>query len=133
MWLLDHSLHEHAPRLRARAEMEEFDAHPAELKRIIKRPDVLPTGVSAGDVLGLLGRTSGVEMYAQAGERDGIVTEHALVPRTGPVRIRWVSDEIWPLLGGAVGGGVPRAAVLLDLLESDEPRVRREAARALAP
>jgi hypothetical protein len=41
-----------------------------------------------------------------------------------------VPDDAWALIAG--DGGAPRAAVLLDLLESDEPRARGEAARALA-
>jgi hypothetical protein len=128
-WLREHSLSEDAPRLRARAAPEEFDAHPSELRRIAARPDVLLTGASAG---GLVGKPSAVEVYARAGQRDAIVREHALVPGSGPVRVRWVADVIWDLLRGDAEGRAPRAAVLLDLVESDEPRARREAVRALA-
>lgn len=131
-WVRDHPLAEHAPRLRARAESEELDAHPSELRRILRRPDVLATGVSAGEAVGLVGAASGVEVYAPAGRRDAIVAEHALVPGGGPVRFRWVPDELWPLVNHGGDRRAPRAAVLLDLLESDEPRARREAARALA-
>jgi hypothetical protein len=42
--------------------------------------------------------------------------------------MRWVPDELWPVAGAGVA---PRAAVLVDLLEHDDPRVRREAADAL--
>jgi excisionase family DNA binding protein len=132
-WLREHPLREYAPRLRARAEMEEFDVHPSELGRILDRPDVLATGISASDVVGLLGPASAVEVYAPAGQRHAIVTEHALMPGAGPVRIRWVSDEVWPLLDHNGDRRAPHAAILVDLLESDEPRARREAARALVP
>jgi len=132
-WLRDHPLREYAPRLRARAEMEEFDVHPSELGRILDRPDVLATGISAGDVVGLLGPVSAVEVYAPAGHRHAIVDEHALMPGPGPIRVRWVPDEVWLLLDRDSDRRAPRAAVLLDLLESDEPRARREAARALVP
>lgn len=131
-WLRDHPLPEHAVRLRARAAVEEFDAHPSELRRVLARPDVLPTGLSAGDAVGLVGSASAVEVYAPAAHRDAIVGEHVLVPGGGPVRIRWVADELWPLLDRDGEPRAPRAAVLLDLLESDEPRARREASRALA-
>jgi hypothetical protein len=44
-----------------------------------------------------------------------------------------VPDEVvFSLLDSHGDRRAPRAAILLDLLESDEPRTRREAARALA-
>jgi excisionase family DNA binding protein len=132
-WLREHSLSEEAGRLRARAAPEEFEAHPSELRRIAARTDVLLTGASAGGLVGLAGEPATVEVYAPAGQREAIVREHALVPGAGSARIRWVADEIWDVLRGDVAGPAPRAAVLLDLVESDEPRGRREAMRALAP
>lgn len=132
VWLADHPLAEYGLRLRARAHSEEFDAHPSELARILDRPDVLVTGVSAGDVVGLVGLASTVEVYASAGRRRAIVEEHALMAGPGAVRVRWVADELWPLLVGDADGRAPRAAVLLDLLESDDPRARRQAATALS-
>jgi hypothetical protein len=39
-----------------------------------------------------------------------------------------VPDELWRAIAGDVA---PRAAVLVDLLEHDDPRARREAAAAL--
>jgi len=132
LWLRDHPVAQYGPRLRARAHSEEFDAHPSELARILDRPDVLVTGVSAGDVVGLVGLASSVEVYAPAGRRTAIVEEHALMAGPGPVRVRWVLDELWPLFGADADGRAPRAAVLLDLLESDDPRARRQAATALS-
>jgi excisionase family DNA binding protein len=129
-WLRDHPLGKNAAPLRDRARSEEFDAHPSELPRILGRPDVLPTGASAGGVLGLVGGASEVDVYAPVSERDAIVAEHALSAGQGPVRIRWVPDEVWSRLPDN-GGRAPRAAVLVDMLESDDPRSRREAARAL--
>jgi excisionase family DNA binding protein len=129
-WLRDHPLGEYAVRFRERAQSERFQAHPSELPRLVERSDVLPTGDSAADLVGLVGQASSVELYAPAGHRDAIVDEHALAAGNGPVRIRWVPDHAWPLIAG--DRVAPRAAVLVDLLESDEPRARREAARALA-
>lgn len=131
-WLREQSLVEDARRLRARASVEEFDVHPSELRRVAERSDVMLTGVSAGGLVGVAGRPSGVEVYAPAGRREALVGEHALAPGHGPIRVRWVPDEIWGVLRADEERRAPRAAVLLDLLESDEPRARREAARALA-
>jgi len=132
-WLRAHSLVEHAWRLRARATVEQFDAHPSELPRLLDRPDVLRTGISAGEIVGLVGRrTSAAELYAPASRRQTLIDEHALAPGTGAVRIRWVPDEIWPLLDADDDGDAPRAAILLDLLEQDDPRARREAIRELS-
>lgn len=131
-WLREHGLREHAPRLRTRAAVETFYAHPSELRRIVGRPDVLATGASAGDLVGLIGGAPAAEVYASARQREAIVAEHALAAGAGQVQIRWVLDELWPLLPDGGHGRAPRAAILLDLLESDEPRARREAARALA-
>ena len=122
----------HASRLRARARVEDFDAHPAEVERIVARPDVLRTGISAGELVGLMGGRGDVEVYAPVDHREEIVERHALDPGSGPVRLRWVSDELWPIIHQAGDHGrAPRVAVLLDLLESDDPRARREAAKAL--
>jgi hypothetical protein len=128
-WLIDNPLQDAAPRLRDRARSEQFDAHPSELPRILDRPDVMATGVSAAELVGLAGQASSVEVYAPASHRDAIVDQHALMPGEGPVHVRWVPDEAWALIVG--DSGAPRAAVLVDLLESDEPRARREAGRAL--
>jgi excisionase family DNA binding protein len=130
-WLAGHPLGEHAARLRARAKREDFDGHPSELPRIVERSDVRMTGLSAGSLLGLAGGDRLIEFYAPGSHRAALVADHALQPGAGAVRVRWVSDELWNLLERHEGHA-PRAAVLLDLLESDDPRARREAARALA-
>jgi hypothetical protein len=127
-WLDAHALAEHAWRLRARARRESFHAHPSELPRLAARPDVTRTGISAADIVGLHGGPSDVELYAPAGRRRDIVAEHALEPGEGPVLMRWVADELWPSVAGDMA---PRAAVLVDLLEHDDSRARREAERAL--
>jgi excisionase family DNA binding protein len=130
-WLREHGLAEHADSLRERARRELFEAHPSELPRLRERAGVLLTGASLAELVGLVGEAEAVELYAPAAERDAIVDEHALVAGSGQVTVRWVPDEVWARLDFA-SQGAPRAAVLVDLLESDEPRARREAARALA-
>jgi excisionase family DNA binding protein len=132
-WLEAHPLGTHASQLRLRANVENLGGHPSELKRMLDRADVLVTGESAGDIVGLVGKGSGVEAYAPAGHRDAILKTHALTPESaGPVRLRWVDGELWRHLHEEGERRAPRAAILLDLLESENPRARREAARALA-
>jgi hypothetical protein len=132
-WLESHPLRDHASQLRSRAAIEDLAGHPSELERLLTRLDVLATGVSAGDVVGLVGKGAGVEAYAPAGRRAAILGDHALTPASnGQIRIRWVPDELWPHLHQDGDRRAPRVAVLLDLLESDDPRARRESARALA-
>jgi hypothetical protein len=130
-WLRNHSLVEDADRLRSRSQSERLDAHASELARIRERSDVIVTGTSAADAVGLVGAASSVEVYAPVSHRDALVAEHVLMPGGGPVLVRWVLDELWPHLRDERDRCAPRAAVLLDLLESDEPRARREAMRAL--
>jgi excisionase family DNA binding protein len=131
-WLREHPLADHADRLRERARREVFDAHPSELRSLRERSDILLSGASVAEVVGLLGEASAVEFYAPAGRREAVVAEHALMAGPGAVTVRWVPDEVWAELDAA-GCVAPRAAVLVDLLESEDPRARREAARALAP
>ena len=130
-WLRDHPLRDHATRLRARAVTEQFEAHPSELVRILRRPDVLVTGASAGEIVGLVGSAATIELYAPAGSRAEIIHEHGLVPGPGSVRLRWVSNALWPLLDRDRDRRAPRVAILIDLLEGDDPRGRREASRRL--
>jgi hypothetical protein len=127
-WLATHSLLSDAARLRARAAREAFDVHPSELPRLAARDDLIRTGVSAADTVGVHGGRRELELYAPEHLRDEIITEHGLEPRDGPLLMRWVPDDLWRVVGVGVA---PRAAVLVDLLEHDDPRVRREAADAL--
>lgn len=127
-WLGAHSLSDDVARLRARGAREAFNAHPSELPRVAGRADVMRTGISAASAVGLHGGRGDVEVYAPAGRRDAILAEHALEPGDGPVLIRWVPDDLWPSVAADVA---PRAAVLVDLLEHDDPRARREARQAL--
>jgi excisionase family DNA binding protein len=128
-WLREHPLPAHVRGLRARGRRESFHAHPAELHRIIDRRDLMSTGISAAEEVGLHGRGAAAEFYAPASARRAIVGEHALEQGSGSVLARWVPDDVWPAIARA---RAPRAAVLVDLLENDDPRARREAGRALA-
>src|SRR4051794_34438333 len=123
-WLDTHSLADDAWRLTARARREAFDAHPSELDRLASRADVMRTGISAAEVVGVHGGVREIEAYAPASARDTIIEAHALEPTDGPVLLRWVFDELWPAVHREVA---PRSAILVDLLEHDDPRARREA------
>jgi hypothetical protein len=127
-WLEGHSLADDPARLRARARSESFEAHGSELPRILARDDTMRTGISAAELIGLHGGPQAVEAYAPAGRRETIVEDHALVPGDGTLLVRWVDDALWHAIAA---DAAPRAATLLDLLESDDPRARREAGRAL--
>ena len=54
-WLRSHELSDEAFRLAARARRQAFDAHPSEFPRIVARPDVMRTGISAAAEVGLHG------------------------------------------------------------------------------
>lgn len=57
--------------------------------------------------------------------RRAWLAEHPLLDRTNRLaRTHWVPDALWPLLD-AHKRHAPRAAVLVDLLESDDPRAPR--------
>ncbi len=92
---------------------------------------MLLTGGSAAELVGLIGETDAVEFYAPVADRAAIVAEHALTPGSGSVTARWVPDEVWAAINPD-SHVAPRGAVFIDLLESEDPRARREALRALA-
>ena len=49
----------------------------------------------------------------RASVSDAISAEHAVEPGEGSLLVRWVPDELWPVVHGGVA---PCAAVLVDLL-----------------
>lgn len=140
-WLARHELPAEAVRLGSRATPERFDAHPSELPRLLQREHFLRTGLAAAASVGLLGvEANRVELYAPAVVRDDLMRKHGLLAGDGRVLIRWIDDELWDVICGFTAPGAaiqtslplaPRTAILLDLLESDDPRARRIAADAL--
>jgi hypothetical protein len=130
-WLQTHSLAEDFSALRDRGKREQLDGHPSELPLILAHENVRPTGISAASRVGLSGGRDEAEFYAPVSLRTTLVQEHALRPAAdGAVLARWVPDAFWPPL--AKVEGTPSAAVLVDLLENDDPRARREAAASLS-
>jgi hypothetical protein len=129
-WLRDHPLPDHAAKLRARARSERFDVHPSELPRLLERSDIMRSGLSSEGALGLVGGSADVDAYGPQSIRETLINDHALQPGDGPVLLRWVHDSVWERL--PEGRSAPLTVMLADLMESDDPRVRREAAKALA-
>jgi hypothetical protein len=130
-WLREHPLGDHADRLRERAARELFEAHPSELARLRDRSDVLLTGASAADVVGLVGDIATVEFYAPLSERESIVGEHALMADGHDVTVRWYRTK----------SGESSTLPVMWRLEplrwstcwrAEDARARREAGRALA-
>jgi hypothetical protein len=58
-----------------------------------------------------------------------MIAEHRLDVGAGSVVVRWVPGTVWSRIYADVA---PSAAILVDLLEHHDPRVRREARNALA-
>ena len=115
--------------LRARARRESFDAHPVRARSPSKsRRDVMRTGISATDVVGVQAAGDRNRGYAPARVATRIVESTRWNPAR-PSVVRWVPDELWPAVHRDVA---PSAAVLVDLLEHDDPRARREAERCSA-
>lgn len=104
-------------------------SHASELARLRDRSDTLATGISVGELVGLTSSPSSVEIYAPRASRETLLDEHALDAGAGAVRVRWVHETAWPLISGRARA--PDVAVLLDLLEHEDPRARREATLAL--
>lgn len=126
-----------APRLRGRAEVSNYKAHPGEIPYVLEDEALLPSGVSAASSVkaGLLpGREA--DGYIPRSRLRSFVANHALSPAdvNGNVRLRVVPADVWRSLeldGRAVA---PPAAVALDLAEEHDPRSRaagREVVREL--
>ncbi|HEX6456074.1 MAG TPA: helix-turn-helix domain-containing protein [Solirubrobacterales bacterium] len=116
-----------APRLRARAEICIYKAHPGEIPYVLEDQALLPSGISAAGSVDA-GLLSGREAdgYIARSRLQHFVTEHALSPVDidGNVRLRIVPDELWTSLELSNRVVAPPAAVALDLAEEDDPRSR---------
>lgn len=120
------------PRLRRRAEIHDYFAHPGELSRMVKDKSLVLSGVSAAahvdaDVL------PGAELdgYVSASQLDQFVKRHALArsKSAANVKLRVVPANSWHFLEGL--RIAPSAAVGLDLSEDPDPRLSRAGASVL--
>ncbi len=140
-WLAEWDIADNASQLRLRAERETFRAHRSQIDQLNDSHHLLFSGTSAAGIAGLVGGSAAtVEAYAPFGARANMVRRHGLLEGPGAVTLRWVSEPVWDAISGnfdphrdpnARHRPAPRAAILLDLLESSDPRARREADRAL--
>jgi hypothetical protein len=69
--------------LRARAQREASDVHPFELQRLATRDDVITTGISAADMIGVHGGARDLELYAPERARDSMIAEHGVEDSRG--------------------------------------------------
>jgi hypothetical protein len=111
------------PRLGRRARIEIFQAHPGEIKHVLRDPALVRSGVSASASLGL-DLVSGAEAdgYVRESEVERFKREHALRNSwlgEANVIVRVVPDEHWHL---PAGSEAPAAAVAVDLAEDPDPR-----------
>jgi hypothetical protein len=112
-----------APRLKDRADVFIYGAHPGEIPYILEDEALIRTGISAADSVesGLLpGREA--DGYLADSRLRSFVTQHALSPAgpDGNVRLRVVPDDVWSILRGR--SVAPHAAVALDLADELDPR-----------
>ncbi len=119
-------------RLKARADRQLFYGHPSVLDRIADVLGVVRSGVSAASVHGAdLVVGEGFEGYVRASDLDALVSQFGLDSNSARpnVLLRVVEDDAWPFEPGQKSAG--RSVVVMDLIESDEPRTHRAGAELL--
>jgi hypothetical protein len=119
-----------APRLRARAQVHRFYAHPGALRRLADHSELSLTGASGAGRRGLeLLPGDEVDAYIAESALQPIVEELALESRAegGNVVLRVLPDGIPAFRDGVA----PLAAVALDLAEQADPRSARIGSRVL--
>lgn len=123
-----------SPRLRGRAEIFVYKAHPGEIAYVLEDGALLPSGISAAGSIdaGLLpGREA--DGYIAQPQLHDFVSRHALSPAAldGNVRLRVVPADLWASLELGGRAVAPPAAVALDLAEEDDPRSQAAGRNAL--
>jgi len=114
-----------APRLRERANLLEYKAHPGEISYVLDDETLMRTGISAAGPLHLdllPGREA--DGYLSRSQLQSFITRHALAPADidGNIQLRVVPDEVWSSFGLGDRYVAPRAAVALDLADELDPR-----------
>jgi len=114
-----------APRLRGRAAVSSYGAHPGEIPYLLEDDALVRSGISAADSLelGLLPAQEADGYIAQSQVHD-FISKHALSSDglNRNVKLRVVPDDAWLALSGRIIA--PRAAVALDLAEELDSRSR---------
>lgn len=128
--LEEHGLGGLAPRLRRRADVQRFYAHPGVLRRLAESPALVLSGANGAPHyrLGLVPGDE-IDAYIAEGLLPRIIKEMALEPRSegGNVVLRVLPDGVSPLPGPVA----PIVAVALDLAEQADPRSARVGKEAL--
>jgi len=111
------------PRLKDRADLFIYNAHPGEISYVLEDGALVRSGISAADSVesGLLPGQE-ADGYLAESLLQSFVTRHALSPAgpEGNVRVRVVPDDVWSILRGR--SVAPQAAVALDLADELDPR-----------
>ena len=111
------------PRLRTRALVHSFRAHPSELRRL--SPAVVLAGVSAASAykVDLVPPNHLLDGYIRRKDLPKLLKRHTLEPSSRPNVVLRAVEGPWPFEQGATVA--PVAVVAADLLESDDARERR--------
>lgn len=113
-------------RLDVRAERQQMYGHPGVLGRLADDPSVVASGVSAAARYGAdLLPAEEFEGYVRSSHFGAVEARFGLIGQSERpnVVLRVVDDAEWPFPAGMEAAGP--AVVAVDLLESDDPRVRR--------
>lgn len=119
-------------RLRRRARLERYQAHPGVLGQLSQRPEVVHTGISAAAAHGLdLAAGNELDAYVSSQAHSALIDSYALEPAGagGNVSLRIPAADLWPFADGQVLA--PLAAVALDLSEEADSRSARVGRDAL--
>lgn len=111
-----------------RADRIERRAHPSDLPRILSEPGVVRSGVSAASDHGIDLLAPGViEVYVDRRRAGDLIRRYALIPSEEPNVILHAVDVPSAVADRSV---MPLGVVVVDLLESGEPRAVAAARRA---
>ena len=116
-------LNELSPRLDARGQSHHYRAHPSDIARLAREPDLMLSGGSAAAQLSMgLTDPDRLDAYASAERIRSLVGKYALEPsREGNVVLRELTDQGRQWKAQPIA---PRSAVALDLASDRDPRAR---------
>jgi hypothetical protein len=114
------------PKVRNRARLRAFRAHPGQLKRISSDSRLILGGVSAASHYGAdIKARDELEAYVRDRDIRKLVNRYKLVESSSPNILLHVVESKWPLGLDSQARVMPAAVVALDLIESPDSRSRR--------